>query len=117
MRSARGDRGRRRQVGWPGRSRPALGGGGRGLRYRVLDAWGWIRPRFQRSLYGDQGMFVRRDVFERLGGFADLPACEDLEFSERLCRAGRVVLLPGPLRTSARRWQQRGGRRTVMEIG
>ena len=86
-----------------------------GLRYHVLDAWGWWRTRLQRSFYGDQGIFVRRDVFERLEGFADLPACEDLEFSERLCRAGRVVLLPGPLRTSARRWQQRGWRRTVME--
>ncbi|MBI4227398.1 MAG: TIGR04283 family arsenosugar biosynthesis glycosyltransferase [Candidatus Omnitrophica bacterium] len=86
-----------------------------GLRYRVLDAWGWVRPRLQRSFYGDQGIFVRRDVWARLGGFADLPACEDVELSERLCRAGRVVLLPGPLRTSARRWQQRGWWRTVAE--
>ncbi len=86
-----------------------------GLRYRVLDAWGWVRPRLQRSFYGDQGIFVRRDVWTRLGGFADLPACEDVEFSERLRRAGRVVFLPGPLRTSARRWQQRGWWRTVAE--
>lgn len=99
---------------------PRVVGGGflvqiaaRGLRYRFLDGWGWLRTRLTRTFFGDQGIFVRRDVFERLGGFTERPVCEDLEFSDRLQRAGRVIILPGPIRTSARRWQQHGWWRTV----
>ena len=101
---------------------PAIVGGGfqsvidaPGAGYRFLDAWGWLRTRVQRSFYGDQGIFVRRDLFEHLGGFAEIPACEDTEFSRRMWRAGRVAILPGPLRTSARRWQRNGWWRTVAE--
>ena len=86
-----------------------------GLRYRVLDGWGWLRSALCRTCYGDQGLFVRRPVFERLGGFDDLPALEDLAFSERMRRAGPVALLRGPIRTSARRWERHGWWRTVGE--
>jgi hypothetical protein len=58
--------------------------------------------------YGDQGFFVRRRVFEALGGFRELPLMEDVEFARRLARAGRVASLPLPLRTSARRWRREG---------
>lgn len=79
-----------------------------GWRYRLLElgnAWraerlGWI--------YGDQAMFVRRDVFNQLGGFADMPLMEDLEFSKRLRKVGKTVVLPGPVVVSARRWQKQG---------
>lgn len=101
---------------------PAVVGGGfrsvidaPGAGYRFLEAWGWLRMRVQRSFYGDQGIFVRRDLFERLGGFAEIPVCEDAELSKRMWRAGRVVILPGPIRTSARRWQRNGWWRTVAE--
>lgn len=101
---------------------PAIVGGGfhsaidaPGAGYRFLDAWGWLRAKIQRGLYGDQGIFVRRDLFERLGGFAGIPGCEDVEFSRRMQRAGRVVILSGPIRPSARRWQRNGWWRTVAE--
>ncbi len=84
-----------------------------GLRYRLLDLWGRWRPFIQRSFFGDQGIFVRRTIFERLGGFRELPVLEDVDFSHRLWRAGKVALLPGPLRTSARRWETKGFWRTV----
>lgn len=58
--------------------------------------------------YGDQGLFVRRRVFEELGGFRALPFMEDVEFVRRLIRAGRVRELPLPLRTSSRRWRREG---------
>lgn len=86
-----------------------------GMGYRFLDAWGWLRTRVQRNLYGDQGIFVRRDLFERLGGFAEIQAFEDVEFSRRMWRSGPVILLPGPIRTSARRWQRNGWWQTVAE--
>jgi len=70
-----------------------------------LVAW---RVRHLRLPYGDQGLFVRRRVFERLGGFRELALLEDVEFVRRLGRAGRVVELPLALRTSSRRWRRDG---------
>lgn len=70
-----------------------------------LVAW---RVRRLRLPYGDQGLFVRRRMFELLVGFRELPLLEDVEFVRRLVRAGRVVELPLPLRTSSRRWRRDG---------
>lgn len=69
------------------------------------------------TIFGDQSIFVRREVFEQLGGFAEIPLMEDVEFSRRLRRAGKVVLLDPPLATSARRSQRRGSWRTSIENG
>ena len=63
---------------------------------------------------GDQAMFVRRDVFQRLGGFGPLPRCEDLDLSLRLARKGRCRLLPATVITSARRFQPRGAIRQTL---
>lgn len=65
-----------------------------------------LRPRLFH--YGDQGIFVRRDVFERMGGFAEVPLMEDVDFLRRLRREGRVVLLRPCVTTSARRFLARG---------
>ncbi len=87
-----------------------------GLPYRLLDAWGLLRLRFQPGcFYGDQGIFVRREAFERLGGFSDWPALEDLDFSFRLNRLRRTRLLNAKILTSARRWKQEGWWRTVIQ--
>jgi len=63
--------------------------------------------------YGDSSIFVRREVFERLGGFRELPIMDDYDLARRLERAGRTVCLPGPALTSARRWRRSGVGRTV----
>jgi rSAM/selenodomain-associated transferase 2 len=65
------------------------------------------------TLYGDQSIFVRREVFTRLGGFAEIPLMEDVEFSRRLRRAGRTVLLDPPIATSPRHHQRHGPWRTT----
>ncbi len=65
------------------------------------------------TLYGDQSIFVRRDAFTRLGGFREIPLMEDVEFSRRLRRAGRTVLLDPPIATSARHHERRGPWRTT----
>ena len=70
-----------------------------------LTAW---RVKHLHLPYGDQGLFVRRRVFQTLGGFRDMPLMEDVEFVTRLVRAGRVVELPLQLTTSARRWRREG---------
>lgn len=67
-----------------------------------------IRFRLTKNYYGDQGIFVRRTVFERMGGFPNRAILEDLEFSRRLKRIGRTVLIPSPVRTSGRRFLNRG---------
>jgi rSAM/selenodomain-associated transferase 2 len=70
-----------------------------------LVAW---RVRTLRLPYGDQGLFVRRGTFAALGGYREWPLLEDVDFVQRLARAGTVVESPLPLYTSARRWHRDG---------
>jgi rSAM/selenodomain-associated transferase 2 len=76
-----------------------------------------LRYRITRNYYGDQGLFVRADVFRRLGGFRDVALMEDLDFSRRLRRTGRTVLIRTPVLTSARRFLTRGPWRTLLFCG
>ena len=58
--------------------------------------------------FGDQGIWVRRDLFEEMGGFPSLPIMEDYEFSLRMGRAGiPITQLPGRIITSGRRYRGR----------
>lgn len=66
------------------------------------------RSRLTGIATGDQAMFVRRDVFDRVGRFADQPLMEDIELSQRLRRLSRPVLLHQKVATSGRRWETRG---------
>jgi rSAM/selenodomain-associated transferase 2 len=86
------------------------------LPYRIIGAMISIRSRISRTGTGDQAIFVRRDVFDRLGGFPRLELCEDLEFSRRLKRAGRIACLRTRVTTSARRWNRDGVVRTVIRM-
>jgi rSAM/selenodomain-associated transferase 2 len=61
----------------------------------------WSHPLFT---YGDQGLFTRRSVFDAVGGYAGAPFMEDVEILRRLRRLGRVVKVPVPVMTSARRF-------------
>ncbi len=63
---------------------------------------------------GDQAMFVRRDIFQKLGGFREIGLFEDLDFSRRLARLGRVVTLRPAVISSDRRFQSRGPLATTM---
>jgi rSAM/selenodomain-associated transferase 2 len=77
--------------------------------------WGVrIRVRLFDLAYGDQALFVRRAVFEELGGYRELPLMEDVDFIRRLRRRGRLEHAVVPAITSARRWERDGWvRRTV----
>lgn len=79
-----------------------------GLAYRLLEHGNALRVRTLGWTYGDQGLFVRRDVFGRLGGFPELPIMEDLYFAKCLRRAGRLHLLPQRIHVSPRRWERTG---------
>jgi len=86
------------------------------LAYRIIGAMISLRSRISRTGTGDQAIFVRREVFDRLGGFPDLELCEDLEFARRLKRAGRVACLRARVTTSARRWNRDGVVRTIVRM-
>ena len=76
--------------------------------FRWIESGNSMRCQWQRLVYGDQGLFVKRSLFESLGGFPNLPLMEDFELSRRLAAEGRLVLLPGPIHVSARRWKATG---------
>ncbi|GIX21542.1 MAG: glycosyl transferase [Gammaproteobacteria bacterium] len=72
-----------------------------------------LRSRSTGIATGDQAMFVRRAVFEAVGGFPAQPLMEDVELSVRLRRLAWPACLPGPVITSGRRWLAHGVWRTV----
>jgi rSAM/selenodomain-associated transferase 2 len=71
-----------------------------------------LRSASRHLFFGDQAIFVRRDLFVKMGGFADIPIMEDVEFSARMRREGRTVLLSGRVLTSGRRFLRGGFWRT-----
>jgi len=99
---------------------PGIVGGGLSLRFDrrtpsldYLARVSTLRARHLHHVFGDQAMFVRRETFEYLGGFAPLPLMEDLEFSRRLHRAGRMVVLPATSTAASRRLTAHGTLRMI----
>ena len=100
---------------------PVIVGGRFDVRFDSHSPWGTVistfmnlRSRLTGVATGDQAIFVRRHVFERLGGFTDIPLMEDVDFSVRLKRAGRVVPLREAVTTSFRRWERQGPLKTIL---
>jgi len=79
-----------------------------GIAYRWLERGNAWRAARLGLPYGDQGIFMRRSLFDRIGGYADIAIMEDLLLMKRVRRLTRPVLLPGPLHVSARRWRRYG---------
>ncbi len=73
-----------------------------------------LRSRLSGIATGDQGLFVRRQAFEALGGFPDIALMEDIALSRSLKRMARPICLRQRLITSSRRWESRGILRTVL---
>ena len=77
----------------------------------IVRRWQGLRKNF----YGDQSIFVRRAHFESLAGYAEIALMEDIEFSARLKRSGKVVVLDPPLLSSARRHRRHGRLAVTLE--
>jgi rSAM/selenodomain-associated transferase 2 len=90
---------------------------GRHPRLMWLESVARFLTRHGGTLYGDQSIFVRRDAFEKLGGFARIPLMEDVEFSRRLRAAGKIAVLDPPVQSSARRHLRKGAWRTSIQNG
>lgn len=87
---------------------------GRPWMLRVVSRAMNLRSRLTGIATGDQAIFVHRDLFERIGGYADQPLMEDVELCRRLRRAGRPACLRQRVTTSGRRWETRGVWRTIV---
>ena len=73
-----------------------------------------MRGKFLKLIYGDQGIFVRKDFFEKLGGFPQIEIMEDWEFSLRIKKQGKICLINTPIGTSARRFKKGGELKTLL---
>ncbi len=79
-----------------------------GVAYRITEAGNLWRVRLLGWAYGDQGIFVRADLFREIGGFPDVTFLEDLLLMKALKRRGPFLSLNNRITVSARRWRRRG---------
>ena len=87
-----------------------------GVLLRVISFWATARSLVRRIHYGDQAVFIRRSVFDGVGGFPEIPLFEDHGLAKRVKRAGRVITLTLAAETSARRLLQGGVLRTGIQF-
>lgn len=74
------------------------------------------RSRLTGIMTGDQALFVRRSLFERVGGYPEIALMEDIELSKQLKREGRPLCLKARVLTSSRRWRRHGIVRTMLQM-
>ena len=82
--------------------------------FRIIEFMINIRSRMTGISTGDQCQFVRRSVFEEMGGFPEQALMEDVEFSKRLKQYGKIACLRNKVVTSSRRWEKHGIMKTIM---
>ena len=75
-----------------------------------------LRSRWTGIATGDQAVFVRRNVFEELGGYPDIPLMEDIALSRALKQRGAPLCLQDKVTTSGRRWEKHGVVRTILAM-
>ncbi len=88
--------------------------GGRNLMYRLIERMMNLRSSLTGVCTGDQAMFVRREIFEEVGGFPPIPLMEDIEMSRKLGRYSRPFIVKSRVRTSPRRWREGGIVSTIL---
>ncbi|BAY12062.1 TIGR04283 family arsenosugar biosynthesis glycosyltransferase [Calothrix sp. NIES-2098] len=80
-----------------------------------LVEWGVkMRSHFLQMPYGDQAIFITKELFQQIGGFPELPIMEDFELIRRLKPVGRIAIISEPVVTSARRWLRKGIMQTTL---
>ncbi|MGH7209781.1 MAG: hypothetical protein ACREIL_10410, partial [Nitrospiraceae bacterium] len=89
---------------------------GRDWRLRLVSYLDNVRCRRSRIIYGDQALFVRRSLFEVLGGFPPQPILEDVAFCEKLVQVVTPVLLAPPVQTDSRKFVQMGIWRSFFRV-
>lgn len=79
------------------------------LMLKIIARMASLRSRLTRIPYGDQAIFIRRDYFNQMGRYPEIPLMEDIALMRRIKKArGRIGFIPEPVITSARRWENEG---------
>jgi rSAM/selenodomain-associated transferase 2 len=77
--------------------------------FRITEKYVFLRTRLTRIPFGDQAIFIRREYFEKIGGYQDIPLMEDVEIMRRIRKRGdRICIIPASVLTSPRRWEREG---------
>ncbi len=104
--------------GWPGEvedilSRPEVSAGAFRYRidsarpkYRLIEKGVGLRNRLLQLPYGDQGLFMLRSLYDRVGGYREWPIMEDVDLVRRLRREGRIAIARATATTSPRTWER-----------
>ena len=86
-----------------------LGIGSERFIYHFISYPASIRSRLTRIPYGDQAIFIRRNYFNRIGGYQDIPLMEDVELMRRIRKRGdKIFIIRKRVITSPRRWEKEG---------
>ena len=86
---------------------------GENILYRIIEITADIRGKYLKIFYGDSGIFVSRNDFQRIGGFPDVPIMEEIGFSKELRKLGKTKMVKPHIHISARRWEANGIVRTT----
>lgn len=81
---------------------------GRNILYRVIERMINLRSCFSGIATGDQGIFVKKKTFEKVGGYSNLPLMEDIDLSRKLKKLSPPFCIKEKIMTSSRRWEQYG---------
>jgi len=77
--------------------------------FRLIEKMVNIRSRLTRIPYGDQAIFLKKNCFDKINGFKEIPVMEDVELMRRIKRLGyRICIIPQKVKTSSRRWEEEG---------
>jgi rSAM/selenodomain-associated transferase 2 len=86
-----------------------------GFIFRLIERVASIRSRITKIPFGDQSIFIRKDYFDTIGGYKDIPLMEDVEIMEKIKKRGdKIFIIPRRTLTSSRRWEQEGLVRCVL---
>ena len=86
---------------------------GKSLLYRIIEITANMRGKYLKVFYGDSGIYVRRDDFQHIDGFPDVPIMEEMGFSKALRKLGKTKMIKPRIHISARRWEKNGIVRTT----
>ncbi len=86
----------------------------KGKVFRMIEVFGNFRARVTKVFYGDQAIFVKKDIFSEIGGFPEAPVMEDVLFSKKMRKKGKTKILEDKVSVSARRWERKGVMNTIL---
>ncbi len=77
--------------------------------FRITEQYVFLRSRMTKIPYGDQAIFLKKEIFDRMGGFNNIPIMEDIDLMRRIKHHGyKIHFIPEPVKTSPRRWETEG---------